>query len=251
MNGFHHYKKVFSEIKFNDLLDEIKPISKRINKNKLNCYQADIKNGIKPIYRISIAVKHHTHTFTPIIKDLIEKIKTYGINTNFTKTVIYENGDASIGKHSDPCVDTTIGSSFAICSFGATRKFVIENKQNKILQTINFEHGDLLIINYKENKKFFHSILKESNIKNMRIAILFKDVSTFIDSDGYVFGQGSPYKTLEEARKHNLLSKQENLKKGMDLHNIYLEQQTLEEWEYEKLYGKGFPFEFMNPYLKL
>lgn len=250
MDGFHHYKKVITDVSFNNIFLELKPLLKNMNKYKSYCVQAENQNGIYPIYRVNLGMKQKTFEFSPIVKKLKEKLKEYGINANYAKSVLYKSGKIGINKHSDPTVDTKIGSSFALISFGETRKFIIEDKKNNILKTLNFEHGDILIIDYEQNKKYFHSIPIEENIINPRISILFKECDTFINEEGYVFGLGSPYKTLSEAKKHKLLTKQENLEKGIKLAGIYRKQQTLEKWDYNELYGEGFFFEFMNPFLE-
>lgn len=249
MDGINHIKHIFKNINFDLLYNEIKNQLQRQKKYIHYCVQANIIDNTMPIYRINLGINHRTYSFTPLIQQIVDNAKQFDINTNLIKIMLYLNGHGEIQKHSDPCVDVKIGSKFAIVSLGATRTFVVGDKITNKLVEYKFEHGDIIIIDYDANKKYFHSLKLEEHIVEPRICLVLKEIDTFVKDD-HVFGLGSPYKTFEEAKQHPLIDNTSNLKLGIELAELYKKQQALTNWNYDELYGKGFPFQFMNPFIQ-
>jgi len=90
----------------------------------------------------------------------------------------YESGTEYIGYHSDDEAQMVKGSNIYCFSFGATRDFLLKNKDTKEVMKIALENNTLVIMGGDCQKTHKHSIPKRLKIKDYRISITlrkFKD----------------------------------------------------------------------------
>lgn len=108
------------------------------------------------------------------IKDTIEKITKE--KYNYCLLNYYENGNASIGWHSDDEKDIKKDSSIVSVSFGCKRLFKLKNKKTKEVKKIILENGDILIMKGKCQKEYWHSLPKTTKNKEERISLTFRNI---------------------------------------------------------------------------
>jgi hypothetical protein len=211
------YKEVLEEELFSNIYNLLKDellFSSMMHKGgevpRLIAIQADIQNGIKPIYRHPSNNQPETVNFTPFVKLIKNEIEeVIGEKYNHCLIQLYRNGNDYISEHSDKTLDVTKGSTIVNYSVGALRRMIIKNKSTKEKMIYDLPHNSLFCLSWEDNKHFVHSIKqdkREDKFKSEeelaynkeRISLTFRNISTFELPDGRIFGQGSRYKTIEE-----------------------------------------------------
>lgn len=115
--------------------------------------------------------------WTPLAEKLRDKIKYYTKKyMSYAQLNYYRDGNDYIGYHTDKEVSS--GDIIASISLGATRRFILRNKDskkgNKTKYEFNLENGSLLIMNEHAAKTYWkHSLPKMKNV-NSRINITFR-----------------------------------------------------------------------------
>jgi hypothetical protein len=199
---------------------------------RLIAVQADIQNGIKPIYRYPFNNHPETVDFTPFVKLIKNEIEEIiGEKFNHCSIQLHRNGKEGktfqtdtkvhgndyISEQSDKTLDITKGTTIVSYSAGALTRMIIRNKLSREKMIYELPHNSLFILNWNDNKHFVHSIKQDKRedkfkseeelaYNNERISLTFRNISTFELPDGRIFGQGSRYKTIEELpqlRKYN------------------------------------------------
>jgi alkylated DNA repair dioxygenase AlkB len=108
-----------------------------------------------------------------IINDLIPFI---GFEANNCLINLYENGDSTMGWHSDDISILSDNTGIAIISLGETREIKFREIDNKDKKTSYFlENGSLFYMNQDIQNKYQHSIPK-SNTLNARISLTFRKI---------------------------------------------------------------------------
>lgn len=113
---------------------------------------------------------------TPSLKSLLNAINTY-FNARFNGILInkYENGEESIGKHSDDEKALDPNAGVISISVGAVRKFRIRDKMNgNIVADIPTLPSTLLQMWGDFQKEFTHEIPVEKTIKDVRYSFTFR-----------------------------------------------------------------------------
>ena len=139
-------------------------------------------NTFKPKRKVSTMGKPYdyngnvTTKETPIpdlIKDIMLEVNK--ITENDYNTCIanyYKDGEAYISMHDD---GEKSSESIASVSFGATRKFVVQNKYSKEKHEINLNDYDMIVMNGKYfQRDYKHGIPKQLREKNPRISLTFR-----------------------------------------------------------------------------
>ena len=104
----------------------------------------------------------------------LKLLEDFGINFDGVLVNYYENGECSMGYHSDPIEDKW-SNQFVIISIGATRDFIFrenENKETKI--RYYFEDGDLIYMFDDCQERYEHSVKKNKSDMEDRISLVFK-----------------------------------------------------------------------------
>lgn len=109
-----------------------------------------------------------SHEEITMLMDLINE--EFNENLNYALVNVYHNGDDYLGFHRDDKIKK--GTSIYSLSFGATRKMVFKNNDEKHELILN--SGTLLKFTYEQNQKYKHSIPKQTKIKDIRINITFR-----------------------------------------------------------------------------
>jgi alkylated DNA repair dioxygenase AlkB len=112
---------------------------------------------------------------TPCLLKLLEKVnKIYGAEFNGILLNYYEDGNNTIGAHSDEERNLDKVGVVSI-SFGATRTFRIRNKKTKeIVKDIPMIQGELLHMGGDFQKEFTHEIPTEKSVKKGRYSFTFR-----------------------------------------------------------------------------
>ena len=115
-------------------------------------------------------------------------------------------------------------------------------------------NNSLFVLDELTNRDFYHSIRSDKRPQSVkpddclyenegRISITFREINTF-QSDNFIFGQGSPYKTLEEAQLNNSTSSstEELVDEELKMLKCFSQENhmTNEEFDWNTIYGNGF-----------
>jgi len=98
---------------------------------------------------------------------------------HFTSVLLnlYRNGKDSNGWHADNEKELGLNPVIASVSFGATRKFQLKHNSKKdAQQTINLEHGSLLLMKGTTQHNWKHQIPKTKDPVNPRINLTFRTI---------------------------------------------------------------------------
>ena len=103
----------------------------------------------------------------------------------------YIDGNDTIGFHHDKTTDIAFHSTIAIISFGGTRTLAFKNPikdtttnkfvHNKIVKEFKMKNGDIVLIPYKMNRIFKHSIKKERTDK-VRYSITARTIDSYLNT---------------------------------------------------------------------
>jgi alkylated DNA repair dioxygenase AlkB len=108
-----------------------------------------------------------------ILKKKIEdttKVEYNSVLLNF-----YRDGTDSIGAHADNEKELGINPNIASISLGATREFILQNKNNSL--SYQLTHGSLLVMSGAVQQNWKHSIPKVPSLKEGRINLTFRKFS--------------------------------------------------------------------------
>lgn len=97
------------------------------------------------------------------------KIEFNGVHCN-----LYKNGQDYIGYHSDD--ESSMAPWIASLSFGATRQFVLQNKETKEKMCYMLESGSLLLMGPGCQQNWKHCVPKTKKVRSGRINLTFRVV---------------------------------------------------------------------------
>jgi alkylated DNA repair dioxygenase AlkB len=222
-NDSHLHTNVLSDtllnVAYTDLMKEVEWDTMNLKTGivpRLINIQGTIVNDLIPIYRHPSdkvpKLSEWTKT-TKLIKEEVEK----KLNVKFNHCILqyYKDGRNHITQHTDKTIDITEGSNIINLSLGATRTFILSNKITKEKQKIKLSNNSAFSMGWKTNKEWMHSIkqdkrddkLKDLDEIGERISLTFRSISTFMDKDNNLIGQGSNItnqeKLIEEFSKEN------------------------------------------------
>lgn len=87
---------------------------------------------------------------------------------------LYQDGNDKVGWHSDDEKDMSQEHSIASLSFGASRDFLLRDKETKQITKITLNNGDLLIMLPGCQEKYQHSIPVRKGVKEQRLNLTFR-----------------------------------------------------------------------------
>lgn len=179
------YRGFFTEKQMDDFFIEmenkckfaelpLKMFNKEIIAKRLNCSEGDYGSAMK--YGRNLSGNEDWTSAVKEIKDAMELICCHPLNHAYIN--LYRDGDDLIGKHGDKLGSLVKNPSEVykgaskkpfICSIslGATRIFSIQPKLNRVKKgfvknretiDISLVHGDILLMDYKMQDNYYHSI---------------------------------------------------------------------------------------------
>lgn len=135
--------------------------------------------GKKPgaVYRY-VGIERKSHERPPLLASLWAKVEAETrAEFNFCLCLLYPDGEASLGWHSDDERDLVSGSPIASVSLGAERTFALRVKgTGSRCAAVELAHGSLLVMSGKCQAHTEHTITPESRVKLPRINLTFRSV---------------------------------------------------------------------------
>jgi len=137
---------------------------------RLQTWHADA--GIRYSYSNNLLL---TRPWTALLSEIRAEIETFlGIGFNSVLVNCYRNGEDYVGYHADNEAELGEQPWIASLSFGTTRTFAFRHKKTAEQQSIQLDHGDLLLMHPAFQHNWFHSIPLEPNITQSRINLTFR-----------------------------------------------------------------------------
>lgn len=156
-------------------------------------------SGDLPLYRTPGDHLQVIMPWSPIVNEIREELSNYfQVSFNHVKMQLYRDGNDYITKHSDKTLDIRRGSDIVNLNLGTTRYFTIQNKITGEIQNYEFPHNTVFVLGWRTNMNWTHCVHKDSNSKEKRISLVFRQIATWITPEGQIYGQGGRRKTKEE-----------------------------------------------------
>lgn len=247
-NDYHYWKEVKDKVHFHEMLNQGNAVPRLVSIQSI----ADPAMG-RPLYRHPNDEEPPNIEMIPIVKEIMQIVEKHtGImGLNHALIQWYRNGRDNIAAHSDKTLDIDLNTPIINVSLGVDRVMTIQNKQDKqFLEKIPLRNGECVIFGLTTNKMWHHEVAKDMVLpthpvfQQERISFTFRRIATFVNSDGVVVGQGSPFKTVDDVQTRKddpevLAMKQTRTR--MDLiHAFSCENRQSSEFEWEAAYGRGF-----------
>jgi alkylated DNA repair dioxygenase AlkB len=108
------------------------------------------------------------------LKTAIEQITQHRFNSCLLN--LYQNGEESMGWHSDAEKELKKDGVIASLSFGAERKFVFKHKETKEKRELQLEHGSLLLMGGTIQSHWLHSLPPMKRVTKPRVNLSFRTI---------------------------------------------------------------------------
>ena len=182
MEYWYHYESLPAELKFteNDIekIWELKPKTKSQVKVFNKIYDTP---RFQQAYGIDYAFSGNVATSLPIPTIFENYLEYFSNKYNFKFNMLllnwYENGEHYIGMHSDNEKQMVENSPVETITLGETRKFKIQNKTTKEIETFHIKNNEFFVMGGTFQKTHKHGIPKEKN-KSGRISITMRAFRT-------------------------------------------------------------------------
>lgn len=232
------FEAIKKEINWLQMYQQGKPVS------RLFAVQGTIENDLRPLYRKPADALPEVVPWTPILNEIRKYLSgLLGKELNHGVAQLYRTGEDHIGDHADKTLDIERGSAIVNYSVGRTRYMTLKTKvtHQKENQKINMFHNSVVVLGWDTNKVWQHSVrpdLRPDSEKfpdelehnGERISIVFRTISTFIDANGNISGQGAPKDTTVVDEQEDAL----NLVKAFSKENYEA------DFDWDHYYGRGF-----------
>lgn len=257
MNGL--WERVKSEVVFHEMFNQGNPVPRLVS---IQSVYNDVFG--RPLYRHPNDEEPPNVEMVPVVRQLMQLVEQYTGVTGLNHALVqhYRDGKDNIASHSDKTLDIDRHTPTINLSLGASRTMTIQNKQDKeIREKIPLRHGECVVFGLDTNRHWFHEVAKDVIMQSHplygteRISFTFRKIATFINDDGVIVGQGSPYKTSADIPGVNiggqgagssddrtvLTSPPQDAPTRADLIRAFgRENRESAEFDWEAVYGKGF-----------
>lgn len=128
------------------------------------------------VYRYS-GVIHEPLAWPPLLSYLRERVEEAtqaGFNSVLAN--LYRDGNDSMGWHADNEPELGPQPKIASLSFGATRRFRMQQRKTKRLVSVALASGDLLYMSGGMQKHWRHSVPKERQVDAPRVNLTFRRI---------------------------------------------------------------------------
>jgi alkylated DNA repair dioxygenase AlkB len=163
----------------------------------------------RPIYRHPADIQPKSEIWSPVSEKIRQRISNYlELDLNHALIQYYRSGSDHISEHADKTLDILKNTPVINISFGAVRTMKLRSKYKKHdgtrdIHNIKLTNGSIFVLGWETNKNFTHSIKQDKRIDSIkstdelafdgqRISLTFRNIATFMDSNGKLFGQGAP-----------------------------------------------------------
>lgn len=155
--------------------EPIKIFGKEVLQPRLNAWYGD-EDKVYAYSGITMKPLFWTNTLLQI-KERVEVITAHKFNSVLLN--FYRNEQDSMGWHRDNEKELGIDPVIASVSFGAVRKFQFRHyKDQKNVISFELEHGSLLLMCGTTQTNWQHRLPKSSMIKDSRINLTFRDITS-------------------------------------------------------------------------
>lgn len=103
--------------------------------------------------------------------------REWRLNSNGVLVNRYQDGQESMGWHSDDEPEIAPGSDIASVTLGASRDFLLRHKQTKQKISLSLHSGDLLIMHWPMQAYWQHSLPKRLRVKQTRLNYTFRQLT--------------------------------------------------------------------------
>ncbi len=155
--------------------EEIKIFGKTYPQPRLISWIAD--QGIEYSYS---GKKYHPNPWPDFLDDIRRNIhQDFQIKLNSVLCNFYRDGNDKMGWHSDNEKELGPEPNIASLSLGVTRDFKIKMKSSGQIETIELNHGDLLLMKGKAQENFSHALPPRKKVREARINFTFRQILSF------------------------------------------------------------------------
>lgn len=195
---------------------------------------------------------------TNYLRELVEEY-TGVRDLNHVLIQYYRDGRDNIASHSDKTLDIDLNTPIINLSIGSEREMFLQSKQNKNrIEKIPLRHAECVVLGLKTNQFWWHEVPKNVALPSHpvfdkgRVSFTFRRIATFFHPLLNTFvGQGSPFKTIEEATQHqerqlphpptDSNEETSSVRTRTDLIIAFSKENRLsDEFRWNEVYGEGF-----------
>jgi alkylated DNA repair dioxygenase AlkB len=218
--------------------------------------------GMQPIYRHPVDVSPPVHEYTPLVEKIRNRVEDAlefdRGSLNHVLIQLYPDGESHISDHSDKTLDIMKGTPVINVSIGATRKMKIKDKVKgedgtRKSKRLELNNGSIFVMGWETNRKFYHGINQdkrddkfktesELDFDGARISLTFRNIATFVDSEGKLHGQGA----VKDSSAH---SDETNEEEQLRMLKAFSAENRELDFDWDLHYGGGFNcinFETLN-----
>ena len=163
----------------------------------------------RPIYRHPADIQPKSEIWSSVSDKIRQRISDYlKMDLNHALIQYYRSGLDYISEHADKTLDILKNTPIINASFGAVRTMKLRSKYvnshgTRDIHNIKLTNGSIFVLGWETNKTFTHSIKQDKRIDSIkstdelafdgqRISLTLRNIATFMDNDGKLFGQGAP-----------------------------------------------------------
>lgn len=177
---------------------------------KIAMAEPDPQTGWIPHYRFPVNDQRRHGVLVPMsptvrwIKDRV--VAETGVAFNHAVILLYRGADDCIGFHKDKLLDLDPQAPIVSVSLGAARTYAWRDDLFAPTEQIELRlgHGSMLVLGPRTNEALHHSVRKptaeelaaDPSLAGLRVSLTFRKVSTFVDAEGRLHGQGAAYQDL-------------------------------------------------------
>ena len=199
------WRRILDEVEFHHMYNQGNPVPRLVAIQSI--YDPTVRG--RPLYRHPNDEEPPNEEAVPVVRELMRLVEARTGVTGLNHALIqqYRDGSDNIAAHSDKTLDIHLGTPIINLSFGAPRRMSLQLKRNKArLEKVPLCHGQCVVFGLRSNQLWWHEVPKDVTMSSLepygkaRISFTFRRIGTFVTDEGCIVGQGSPYKTLEDAR---------------------------------------------------
>jgi len=197
----------------------------------------------RPIYRHPADAQPKSEVWTLVSDKIRKRVADYlKLDLNHALVQYYRSGLDYISEHADKTLDILKDTPVINVSFGAVRTMKLRSKYKNAdelrdIFNVKLTNGSVFVLGWNTNKNFTHSIKQDKRIDTIknkdelafgceRISLTFRNIATFMDNNGKLFGQGAP--------EGEAVNDSEQMLAAFSIENRSY------DYDWDEVYGNGF-----------